>query len=109
MSQELPSISPIELQAELNSPHPPTLIDVRELYELNISSIPQAVHIPMYELVSRMGQLDLEGNYVMMCRVGGRSAQATSYMMQSGFKHVRNLSEGINGWATQVDPTLTVY
>jgi rhodanese-related sulfurtransferase len=105
----IPEITPIELAAELEGENPPVVIDVREVHELEISSLPGAVHIPLGELVERLPTLDKEANIVVLCRVGGRSGQAVAYMRQVGFARVRNLATGINGWARTVDPSMPQY
>ncbi|MDR3687940.1 MAG: rhodanese-like domain-containing protein [Fimbriimonas sp.] len=105
----LPSLSPVELQAELQGPNPPTVIDVREAHELEIASLKGAIHIPLGQVPEKVGDLNKDGNYVIMCRGGTRSAQAATYMLQQGFTHVRNLTSGINGWARTVDPSMSEY
>jgi rhodanese-related sulfurtransferase len=105
----IPTITPTELHAELHGPNPPTMIDVREAYELTVSSLPGAIHIPLGQLPGHLDELDKDGNLVIMCRVGGRSAQATSYLLQKGFTNVRNLESGINGWARTVDTSMSEY
>ncbi len=105
----LPSITPQELALELKGEHPPTIIDVRECHELEISSLPGVIHIPLASLPGSLESFNKDANLVVMCRVGGRSGQAVSYMMNHGFTHVRNLTDGINGWARTVDPTMAEY
>ena len=105
----IPSITPTELNAELQSSNPPTIVDVREAYELEISALPNAIHIPLGQLPARLNELDRESDLVILCRVGGRSAQATNYLIQNGFTKVRNMTSGINGWAKTVDPTMREY
>jgi len=105
----LPSITPTELHDELLGPTPPTVIDVRESHELAISSLEGSIHIPLSELTGKLGGLHKDDKFVILCRVGGRSAQATAYMMQRGFTNVRNLTDGINGWARTVDRSMSEY
>jgi adenylyltransferase/sulfurtransferase len=102
-------ILPIELQDELASENPPIIIDVREPDELLISSLPGAINIPEGELPARLDELDPEKNYVILCRTGNRSGRATMVLKRKGFKHVRNIATGINGWAQTVDPTFKQY
>ena len=99
----------MELAVELKGSNSPTIIDVREAYELGISCLPHVIHIPLSQLPGKLGGLNKDGNYVILCRIGGRSAQATSYLLQNGFTNVRNITSGINGWADTVDPTLEKY
>jgi adenylyltransferase/sulfurtransferase len=106
---DVPAIDPISLKAELEGPAPPKLLDVREEEELSISSLPNAIHIPLYDLPERADELDPSDNLVVICRVGGRSAHAVAYLLNHGFQKVRNLSGGLNGWSREVDPTLREY
>ena len=105
----IPSITPAELHAELRGANPPTIVDVREPYELRVSSLPGAIHIPLAELLDRMDSLDRNADLVIMCRVGGRSAHAVGILQQLGFTKVRNLTSGINGWAKTVDTSMPEY
>ena len=109
MQTGLPSLTPAELKLELDGSNPPIVLDVREAHELEISALPNVVHIPLGQLPERMGELEPAQNLVVMCRVGGRSGQATAFLLGHGFSQVRNLSGGINAWARTVDPTLSEY
>src|SRR5579863_9909003 len=103
------AVTPIELQAELASAKPPKLLDVREESELTISKLPNDYHIPLRMLLDRVGELDPEDDLVVYCRSGARSASATAFLAQRGFKRVRNLETGINGWARTVDSSVQLY
>lgn len=103
------TVSPVELNVELGSDFPPTLVDVREEEELSISKLPNAHHIPLRTLLDRVGELDPEDDLVIYCRSGARSASAVAFLAKRGFKRVRNLETGINGWARTVDPSMSVY
>lgn len=101
-------ISVQELAEEMKGEKPPRLVDVREPHELEISALPNIVHIPLGEIPERMNELDKSGDYVIICRSGGRSGQACAYLAQAGFK-VRNMSGGMNRWAAEVDQSLPQY
>lgn len=107
--QGVPVITPHELKNELQSETPPVLLDVREAAELQISQLPGAHHIPLGELTRRILELDSNQNVVVICRSGARSAEAAKLLIRNGHTRVRNLVGGINAWANDVDPTLTVY
>jgi len=85
------------------------LLDVREDHELAVARLPQAHHVPMGEVPARIGELDASKPLVVLCRSGGRSAQVGRYLEQHGFSDVYNLTGGINAWAEELDPTLTIY
>jgi rhodanese-related sulfurtransferase len=98
-----------ELEKILQNNSVPTVIDVREDFELEISKMDGAIHIPMNDLPKRLDELNSETNYVIMCRTGARSAQICEFLANQNFRSVTNLSGGINEWAKRVDTSLTVY
>jgi len=109
MRQNVPQITPSELRDELQGDNPPVLVDVREDEELEISHLPFAHHIPMAELLDRLDELNPEDDLVIYCRSGHRSNHAAAFLLANGFKRVRNLATGINGWAADVAPSLARY
>lgn len=106
---EIKEVTPVELNAELIGEFPPVLLDVREADELVISVLPNVIHIPMGEIQDRFGELDLNSDTVVICRSGGRSGKVTQFLMGQGFRSVRNMATGMNGWAETVDPSLETY
>ena len=52
------------------------LLDVREPHELQISSIPGAVNIPLGTLAARLSELDSAEDMVVFCKTGVRSSRA---------------------------------
>jgi adenylyltransferase/sulfurtransferase len=98
-----------ELEKQLKNGSSPTIIDVREEFELEISNLEEAIHIPMNDIPKRLDELNAEDNYVIMCRTGVRSAQICEFLANQKFKSVANLTGGINEWVQQVDPTQQVY
>ena len=62
------------------------LLDVREPVELGLESVPGAVHIPMGQLRSRLGELPRDREIQVICRSGGRAYFATRILLQNGFK-----------------------
>ncbi|MCS7065523.1 MAG: rhodanese-like domain-containing protein, partial [Fimbriimonadales bacterium] len=106
---ELPAITPPELKERLDRGEPLVILDVREASELEISRLPNVLHIPMGQVAERVHELNPAEEIVVMCRSGGRSAQITRLLLQMGFRRVKNLTGGINAYAQQVDPDLPVY
>ncbi|WP_405360610.1 rhodanese-like domain-containing protein [Kitasatospora sp. NBC_00085] len=72
------------------------LLDVREQDEWDAGHVDGALHIPMGQLVARIGELPDEKLYVL-CRVGGRSAQVVQYLVQNGRDAV-NVDGGMYAW-----------
>jgi rhodanese-related sulfurtransferase len=106
---EVSELEPVELKRRLDRGDALTVLDVREHEELRIAAFPGAVHIPMGEIPSRLTELDPDGNLVVVCHHGMRSAQVAQYLARSGFANVSNMSGGIDEWAATVDPATPRY
>lgn len=102
-------ISVKELSKLIESGNSPTIIDVREAEELSISSLSDAIHIPINQLGEKLSQFSEEDELVIMCRSGARSHSVTLAMVNAGFINVKNLIGGINEWAKSIDDSVTVY
>ncbi|PWI41182.1 rhodanese-like domain-containing protein [Streptomyces sp. ICBB 8177] len=73
------------------------LLDVRENDEWSVGHAPEAVHIPMSELVARIAELPADRTIHVVCRVGGRSAQVAQYLIAQGVDAV-NVDGGMLAW-----------
>ncbi len=102
-------ITPKELQARLGEGNHLRIIDVREPHEWEISHIEGADLIPLGTLAAHMHELDSAQDIVLMCKSGSRSARALELLRTAGFRKLKNLKGGINGWAREVDSTLPTY
>ncbi|MGW3039889.1 rhodanese-like domain-containing protein [Kitasatospora sp. NPDC001159] len=72
------------------------LLDVREQDEWDAGHVEGALHIPIGEVIARLGELPDAKLYVL-CRVGGRSAQVVQYLVQQGLDAV-NVDGGMYAW-----------
>jgi rhodanese-related sulfurtransferase len=70
------------------------LLDVRELVELVVESVPGAVNIPLGQLRARLSELPRDREVLVICRSAQRAYYATRILVQNGFK-ARNLSGGM--------------
>jgi rhodanese-related sulfurtransferase len=84
--------------AQLPDPLPEglTVLDVREKVEWVHGHIDGATHIPLMELPGRLDEVPTEQTLVV-CKVGGRSAQAVAYLTANGRDAV-NLAGGMIDW-----------
>lgn len=105
----IPEITCDKLKEAIDAGDDLTIIDVRELDELDVSKIDGSVHIPLGDIHRRLDELNKDHAYVVQCRSGGRSATATNMLLENGFKNVRNLVGGINQWADEIDPNMSIY
>jgi adenylyltransferase/sulfurtransferase len=107
---EVPNVEPEELARAMKEENKPVLVDVREPFEVDISDLPwESTLIPMNELAARVHLLSSADDIVVYCRTGSRSAQATKFLQSIGYRKVRNLRGGVNGFAQEVDPSIPVY
>ena len=72
------------------------VLDVREHFEWEAGHIDGALHIPMMELPDRLGDLP-DAQTLVVCKVGGRSAQVVDYLARQGYDVV-NLAGGLYDW-----------
>lgn len=96
------SISVEEVQQLLESGKELNLIDVREVEEIAAGIIPTAINIPLGLIEFRMNELDKSKEYIMVCRSGGRSGNATMFLENQGF-NVANMDGGMLAWAGEVE------
>ncbi len=89
------------------------VIDVREPYEwqaghieTGAASVAELVHLPMGEVQERLAEIPLEREVVVVCKVGGRSAQVVGYLNQVGRTAV-NLDGGMYAWAAAGRPMVS--
>ena len=102
-----------ELKALLDSGKKVAILDVREPEELVISSIENTLNIPLMqlpELLQRWADWSTDADFrVVICRVGGRSAQAVEYLNSMLNMEHYNLAGGINSYSREVDSRLQEY
>lgn len=63
----------------------------------------------MGEIPARAGEIDPQGDVVVICHHGGRSMQVAMFLEKNGFPKVHNLAGGVDAWAKSVDPAMPVY
>ena len=103
-------ISPTELEAMRKRGDTFVLLDVREPWELEKSSLDGSKNIPMGDIPTRAHQeLDPDDHIVVMCHHGVRSLTVTNWLRQQGFEKAQSVRGGIDGWARTVDPKVPLY
>ena len=94
-------ISAKEVQKNLEQGQSLSLIDVREVVEVEEGRIPGTLHIPLGLLEFRMNELSKNEPYIIVCRSGGRSGRATQFLESQGFD-VTNMVGGMLAWEGEV-------
>ena len=94
-------ITVAELKARLERKDDIVILDVRrrEEYESDTGRLPGAILIPVQELENRYQELDSlkSKEIVAYCKAGVRSARASKFLGEKGFK-VLNMLGGITAW-----------
>ncbi|GAA3936076.1 rhodanese-like domain-containing protein [Hymenobacter algoricola] len=93
-------ITPDELKQRRANGETPTIIDVRETWENEEAHIDGSRSIPLGTLPDKLDELeDLRDQEIIVhCKGGGRSASAKAFLVQHGFKNVRNLLGGFQAY-----------
>ncbi len=82
------------------------LLDVREQEEWDAGHAPDAVHVPLQQVPARLAELPTDRPVDVVCHYGGRSAQATVFLLQHGVD-ARNVDGGMDAWETAGLPVVT--
>ena len=105
-----PEISVQAYAQQRQQPGAPLLLDVREPWEHQTASLPNALLMPMGEVTSRAHtELDPDAPIVVMCHHGARSLSVTMWLRDQGFTHAQSLAGGIDAWSRSVDPEVPLY
>jgi rhodanese-related sulfurtransferase len=85
------------------------LLDVREVWELEIAAIDGALNIPMQSIPAAIGALPREQAIVVICHHGIRSMHVARFLQSQGFDELFNVSGGTDAWSRQVNPAIPRY
>lgn len=85
------------------------LLDVREQWEFEKCSIAGSILIPMSNIHNNLNKIDKSKKIVVICHHGVRSFQIAYFLEKNGFTNVINLTGGVDSWAREIDPNMTLY
>lgn len=85
----------------------PLLVDVREVNEFLEARAEGALLFPLSEFMARHRELPVDRPLLMICAAGGRSAQATAFLLANGWDDVANVAGGTGSWLAAGLPTRT--
>lgn len=102
-------ILPAQLKTLIESPEPPTLLDVRAASERRHSRLPRDLHIPLTELPDRLAELPRDRPIVAYDHYGAEAARAAQLLESRGFTGVAALEGGVDDYALQADPSIPRY
>ena len=76
-----------------------TLLDVRDLQEVNLGKIPGTLHISRGNLETKVEALiPRDAHVVVYCASGNRSAFAAETMAEMGYTDVASMAGGFRAW-----------
>jgi rhodanese-related sulfurtransferase len=81
------------------------VLDVREDVEWAHGHIQGAQHIPLMQIPARMAEVP-DGQTLVVCKIGGRSAKAVAYLQARGLTAV-NVEGGMLEWAAAGRPMVS--
>jgi len=104
-------ISVQELKEKIDNGEDFILLDVREPQEYRFSRIKEkdAMLVPLMKLPTIIDKLPKDKPIYVICRSGNRSLQATLWLMEHGYKNVKNVEGGILAWSDFIDPAVRKY
>lgn len=96
-------INVTQLKAKMDAGEDFYFVDVREPYEYEEQNL-GAVNIPLGEIPQKIEELRAyeEKEIIIHCRSGARSGTAKQFLVQAGFKNVRNVLGGILDWNEKI-------
>lgn len=74
------------------------LVDVRENSEWQVGHAPQAIHIPVSAVSSKLNRIKDDRPVIVVCRSGNRSRSVVSSLRKQGYDNVVNLAGGMRAW-----------
>jgi rhodanese-related sulfurtransferase len=79
-------------------------LDVREPAEFALYRIPGSVSIPLAELTTRIGEVALDKDVVIICKLSDECMNARDLLGNAGFTRLYPMADGIENWVLQRYP-----
>ena len=94
------TMQPQELIKRLKSKKPPTVVDVRTIFEFRKGHIPGVIHAPTWKILLRLAGIpsDKDTELVVTCELGPRAQIAKGLLSVFGYRNVVLLAGQMAGW-----------
>ena len=101
-----PQLDPAALCDLTENGDGPRLLDVRTPGEFRTAHIPGSYNVPLDTVREHRAELlhHLDEDVVLICRSGGRAAQAEQALAEAGLPNLRILEGGVLAWETAGGP-----
>ncbi|MFT3716426.1 MAG: rhodanese-like domain-containing protein [Gordonia sp. (in: high G+C Gram-positive bacteria)] len=106
VSMEIEQVDVVDLPDDFTGVTDQTLLDVREDYEWEEAHVAGALHIPLDDVPSRIDELDLNNDLLVICRTSGRSFRLMQYLSLRGIDGAV-VSGGMVAWQAAGKPVRT--
>ncbi len=103
------SLTPRQAQEQMANGERLVLLDIREPYELLLSHLEGAIHIPLSQMDARWPEVPGDQPVVVFCHKGIRSARLILRLQARGRFNLINLDGGIDAWSREVDGSVPRY
>lgn len=103
---QLERLSAQDLNNELKSANPPSVLDVRTEAEYKDKHIEGTINIPLNQLHKRLSEVPRDRALVIHCLGGYRSMIAASILEANGFENFTDMVGGINAWLEESLPVV---
>jgi rhodanese-related sulfurtransferase len=94
--QQITQIGARDFLTSLEDPQRPVILDVRSAQEWSQDHLEGAIHIPLPQLLGRLGELSRNAPLTILCASGYRSSIAASLLESKGFERLTNVMGGMN-------------
>jgi rhodanese-related sulfurtransferase len=94
-----------DLQTKMKSAKKTLIVDVRTPKEIQeTGAVPNAVHVPVDQIDTRLGDFPKSGEIVFYCGGGGRASRAAQALWNAGHRNVFYF--GLRDWKRRNLPTV---
>ncbi|MBC8044288.1 MAG: molybdopterin-synthase adenylyltransferase MoeB [Rhizobacter sp.] len=98
-----------QLKSRMDAGEDLFIIDVREPNEYQIVKLGGTTLIPLNTVPDNLSKIPKDREVIVHCKMGGRSAKAIEFLKSQGYTNLKNLTGGINAYATEIDKTMPTY
>jgi rhodanese-related sulfurtransferase len=96
---QIKEVTPADVLAMQARGEDVTLLDCRDLPEVNLGKIPGAAHISRGNLETKIeAVIPRDAHLVIYCASGNRSALAAITLREMGYQDVASMATGFRGW-----------
>lgn len=93
-------MQPQELLKRIKALNPPTVVDVRTIFEFRKGHIPGVIHAQTWKILLRLARVPSDRNteLVVTCELGPRALIAKGLLKVFGYRNVVLLAGQMAGW-----------